>query len=104
MLLENGVDQLLSNRIGCGTKSERNRPQAKLEQPVAAAGLQVVVPFGRRRRNELNLTGIEAEALVDYPGLRLNRPVVREEDPLGATLDDGRRDRAARDIGQRLSC
>src|SRR3546814_20019888 len=74
----------------------------QLEQPVAAAGLQVVVALGLRRGDQLDLPRVEAEALIGLPALRLEGAVVGQEDALRTGLDQCRGDAAARDVGERL--
>ena len=44
---------------------ERDRPEAQLEQPVAAGRLRVVIALGRGAGDDLDLARVEAEALVD---------------------------------------
>src|SRR3546814_18500703 len=74
----------------------------QLEQPVAAAGLQVVVALGLRRGDQLDLPRVEAVALIGLPALRLEGAVVGQEDWLRTGLDTCRGDAAARDVGRRL--
>ena len=76
------------------------KPQ--FEQAVAAARLQIVLPLGHRARDQFDLALVEAELLIGCARLRLDRAVIRQEYPLRATFDDGRRNRRVRDIGQRL--
>src|SRR5688572_25490630 len=76
MPIEDGVDPLLVGGIGGAAEGKSDRSQPKLEQPVAAARLQVVVPLRRRRGDELDLPGVEAETFIDDTGLRLDRAVV----------------------------
>ena len=87
---------------GGGGEGERHFGEAELEQPVAAARLAVVVALGRRAAQDLDLPVVQAEAAVDRGDLRLERPLVGQEQPGRAALDDGRRDGAAVDVGQRL--
>jgi len=96
------VDEGLCRRIGGAAQGQRQRPQAKLEQAVAAPGLEVVLAFGRRLGDQVDLPRIEPEALIDRAGLRLDRALVGQEDALRAAFDDGRRDGAVGDVGQRL--
>src|SRR5205807_1650284 len=83
-------------------KGKRDRTQAELEQTVALSGVQVVVALRHGGGDELDLTGIEAEALIGCEHLRLDCPVIGQEYALRAALDDGRRDRTVGDVGQRL--
>src|SRR3546814_6666639 len=76
--------------------------QAQLEQPVAAARLAVVVALGHRPREDFDLAIVETEAAIDGGDLRLDRALVRQQDAGLAALDDGRRDRRAVDVGERL--
>ena len=55
-------------------RGERDGPKAELEQAVAAAGLQVVLPLRHGAGDELDLPLIEAEALV---GLRACGSIAR---------------------------
>ena len=80
----------------------RPRTEAELEQPVAAARLAVVVALRRRPGDDLDLAVVEAETAIDRGDLRLDRALVRQEEPGRAALDDRRRDRAAVDVGERL--
>src|SRR3546814_11487892 len=73
-----------------------------LEQPVAARGLQVIVPLGRRPGDQPDLAVVEAEARIDVMALRLYRAVGGQEDALRAALDDGWRARGAGDVGKAL--
>src|SRR3546814_13104587 len=88
----------------CSSDLERERDGAEpeLEKPVAAPRLQVVVALRGGAGDQLDLPLVEAEALIGGPRLWLDRPVVGQEDALRAALDDGRRDGAAGDIGERL--
>ena len=102
VLREHAVDQRLVGGRRGAANGERDRAQSELEEPVAAAGLQVVVPLGRGPGDELDLPVVEAEALIDRARLGLDRAVVGQEDALRAALDDGRCDRAAGDVGQAI--
>ena len=78
------------------------RTEAQFEQAIAAPRLAVIVALGRRPRDDLDLAVVEAEAAIDRGDLRLDRALVRQEDPRRAALDDRRRDRAVVDVGERL--
>ncbi len=56
----------------------------------------------RRPADQLDLAGIEAEALVGRPALRFDRAVVGQQDALRAAFDDGGRDAAVGDVGEAL--
>ena len=96
------VDELVVVRRRGAAEREGHGTEAQLEQAVAARRLGVVVAFRRRRAEDLDLARIEPEALVDALGLRLQRPVVGQEDARRAALDQGRRDGRALDVGERL--
>ena len=69
---------------------------------MAAPRLAVVVALGRRAAQDLDLPVVQAKAPVDRGDLRLQCPLVGQEQPRWAALDDGRRDGAAVDVSQRL--
>ena len=83
-------------------KASANFLKTQLEQAIAAPGLAVVVALGRGARQDLDLPVVETEAPIDSRDLRLDRPLVRQEQPRRAALDDGRRNRGAIDIRERL--
>ena len=87
---------------GGGAKRERQRAEAKFEQPIAAPRLAVIIALRRRPRDDLDLAVVQAEAAIDRGNLRLQRPFVGQEQPRQAALDDRRRDGAGFDIGERL--
>src|SRR3546814_6424990 len=64
--------------------------------------LAVVVALGHRPREDFDLAIFETEAAIDGGDLRLDRALVRQQDAGLAALDDGRRDRRAVDVGERL--
>src|SRR3546814_5600770 len=64
--------------------------------------LAVVVALGHRPREDFDLAIVETEAAIDGGDLRLDRALVRQQDAGLAALDDGRRDRRAVDVGERL--
>ena len=100
-----GDDALDRGVVGLGrggAEGERDRAETQLEQPIAAARLAVIVALRRRAREDLDLAIVEAEAAIDRGDLRLDRALVRQEDARRAALDDGRRDVAAVDVGERL--
>src|SRR5581483_1696600 len=86
MFREQRVDPLLGGGVGRAAERERDRPEPKLEQPVAAPGLEVIIALGRRPRDQLDLPLVEAEALIGGARLRLDRAVVGQEDALRAAL------------------
>jgi hypothetical protein len=83
-------------------EGQRHRPQAQVEDPVAKPGLVVVVAFGLRGGDNLDLPAVETEALVDAPDLWLGSLRVGQEDAARATLHDGGRDAGVLDVGERL--
>ena len=99
MLAQNAFDErLVGFRRRC-REGKRDLAKAEFEQAIAAAGLAVVVTLGRRPGENLDLAVIETEAAIDLGDLRLDRPLVRQEETGRTALDDGRRDRRAVDIG-----
>ena len=92
-----GEQSLDGGLVGLGRgrgKGERNFAETEFEHPIAAAGLAVIVALRRSPAQKLDLPIIEAEAAVDRRDLRLDRALVRQEQPRRTALDDGRRDRA----------
>ena len=102
MFGEHARDRGLIGLGGGGAEGERDLAEAKLEQPVAAPRLAVIVALRRGPGEDLDLAVVEAEAAIDRGDLRLDRALVRQEQPRRAALDDGGRDRRAIDVGQRL--
>ena len=100
--LQNAVDLALLGRAGRGGEGQRHRPQVEVEQAVAQARLVVVITLGRGLGDDLDLSVVEAEALVDVADLRFARQRVGQEDAAGAALDDCRSDAGILDVGQRL--
>src|SRR3546814_6354374 len=96
------VDAPLGGRVGSAAEGERDAAKAKVEQPIAALGLEVIVALRRRPRDELDLPVVEPEPFVGGALLRLDRAVVRQKDALRAALDDGGRDAAFGDVGEAL--
>ena len=92
---------LVAGCSGSG-KGERDGAEAQIEQAAAVRGLDVIVPLRRGPGNNFNLPGIEAEPPVRFLHLRLTRPLIRQEDPGRAGLDQGRGNAARGDVGQRL--
>src|SRR5437899_2950032 len=95
-------DGCLIGLRGRGGEGEGNLPQSELEQAIAAARLAVIVALGCGSGDDLDLAVIETETPVDAEDLRLDRALVRKEEPRWTALNDRRRDRAGLDIGQRL--
>ncbi len=88
---EHRVHVALVLRRGSAREGQRRRPQVKVEQAVAEAGLVVVVAFGLRwRRSRSGANSVRNP--VDRANLRLGRLWVRQEDAAGAALDDCWRD------------
>ena len=96
-----GDQRLVLLRRG-GAERQRYVRQTQLEEPVAAAGLAVIVALGHRAREDLDLAIVEAETPIDGGDLRLDRAFVREQDAGLAALDDGGRNRRSVDIGEGL--
>jgi hypothetical protein len=99
---EQPVDQPLDLRIGRADQRQRDRAQPQLEQPVAARGLQIIMPLRAGPADQLDLAAVEPEALIARPALGLDGPVIGQQDALRAALDDRRGDGALGDIGQAL--
>src|SRR3546814_20646854 len=78
---QEGNERLIGGRRNAA-EVERDWTGTQLEQPVTAAGLQVVVALGLRRGDQLDLPRVEAEALIGLPALRLEGAVVGQEDAL----------------------
>jgi len=101
-----GVDDLGDGGLiglgGRGGEGERHFGEAQLEQAIAAAGLAVVVALRRGPAEDLDLTVVQAEAPIDGGDLRLQRPLVGQEQARRTALDDRGRDGAAVDIRKRL--
>ena len=87
---------------GSGGEGERDLGEAELEQAIAAPRLAVIVALRRRPAQDLDLAVVETEAAIDRGDLRLERALIRQEEPRRAALDDRGRDRRAIDIGERL--
>ena len=85
-----------------GGEGERHLGEAELEEPVAAPRLAVVVALGRGTAEDFDLAIIQAEAAIDGGDLRFEGALIGEEEARRTALDDGRRDRRAVDVGQRL--
>src|SRR3546814_13864957 len=60
------------------------------------------MPFGCGACDQLDLPFVESEALIGRARLRLDRPVVGEQDSLRAAFDDGGGNRTVGDIGEAL--
>ena len=89
MLAQNAFDErLVGLRRRC-REGKRDLAKAEFEQAIAAAGLAVVVTLGRRPGENLDLAVIETEAAIDLGDLRLDRPLVRQEETSRTALDDG---------------
>src|SRR5262249_12055960 len=102
VLSETAVDEALIIGRGGGGECQSHGSQAQLEQAIAARSLGVIVPLWRSGTQDLDLAGIEAEALVDVACLRLERAIVRQKDARGAALDQRRCDGGALNVGERL--
>ena len=87
---------------GCRAEREGEGTKPEFEEAIAAPRLAVIVALGRRPRDDLDLSVVEAEAAIDREDLRFDRPLIGKKDPRRAALDDRRRDRARFDIGKRL--
>src|SRR6202790_1772521 len=102
VLREHMVDEDLICWRGRAADRQRDGTEAQLKQPVPAMGLEVILTLRRAPRDQLYLRIFGAEAIVCRSCLRLDRAVIRQEDPLRATFYDCRRDGAGRDVGERL--
>src|SRR3546814_18648065 len=76
---QDAVDVALVLRGGRPRKGERGRPQVKVEQAIAQARLVVVVALRLSGRDNLDLSAVQAAALVDRANLRFGRLRVRSE-------------------------
>ena len=85
-----------------GAERERHFAEPQLEQPVSAPRLAIVVALGRRPGEDLDLAVVEAEAPVDRGDLRLDRPLVGQEQSRRAALDDRGRNGGAVDVARAL--
>src|SRR5690606_37898257 len=74
VIAEQPIDATLIGGAGRRREGQSDGPQVELEQPVALAGLKVVIALGRGLGNDLDLPGIEAEGSVEVASLRLVRP------------------------------
>ena len=102
MLGDDLRDPRLIRLRGRGAERQCHLRQAQLEQPVAAPGLAVVITLRHGPRDDLDLAIIEAKAAIDGGDLRLDCPLVRQQQPRLAAFDDGGRDGASVDVGERL--
>src|SRR3546814_774207 len=99
---EQRVDAGLRRGIGGRAECARDRTEPQFEQAVPARRLEVILALGRCPRDQLDLSVIEAELLVDAPRLRLDGAVIWEQDSLRAALNDSRRDQRLGDVGEAL--
>jgi hypothetical protein len=99
---EDFLDRGLIGLRRCGGEGERDFREPKVEQAIAAARLAVIFALRRRAAKNLDLAIIETEAPVDRRDLRLRRALIRQQNPCRAAFDDGGRDGAAVDVGERL--
>src|SRR5690606_38305238 len=99
---QDAVDVTLVLLGGSPRKGERGWPQVKIEQAISQARLVVVVALRLSGRDNLDLSAVQAEALVDRANLRFGRLRVRQEDATCAAFDNGRRNARILDVGQAL--
>ena len=104
MFSENLVDPLLARGIGRTAQRQRDWPQAQLEQPVAARGLQIIMALGGRPADELDLGVVETETRIGLAALRFDGAIIGKQDALRAAFDDRGRDAAPRYVGEALGC
>ena len=97
---QDGVDRLLRVGIGGAAQGQRDGTKPQLEQPVAAGGLQVILPLWDRPADQLDLAGIEAEPGIGGLRLWLDGTIIGQQDPLRKGLDDRGRDRTVGDVRQ----
>ena len=102
MLGHGACDQRLIRLGGGGSEREADFRKPQFEKSVAAARLTVIVPLGRRPGQYLDLSVIQTEAAVDRRDLRLDRALVRQEQPRRTALDNGRCDPTVVDVAKRL--
>ena len=96
------VDQSLVLRRSGRSKRQCDGAKSELELSVAARGLGIVFALRRGARDDLDLSRIEAKALIDQGRLRLDGSVIGQEDPGRAAFEQRGRDRRTFDIRQRL--
>ena len=77
-------------------------PKPELEEAVAAPGLAVVIALRCGAADDLDLPVVQSEPPIDGGDLRLDRPLIGQEDSRRAAFDKGGCDRARLDIGERL--
>src|SRR5690554_2251739 len=85
---QDAVDVALILRGGGGRKSQRGRPEVKIEQTVAQTRLVVVIALGLSSCHNLDLSAVQAEAFIDCANLRLGRLRVGQENAAGAAFDN----------------
>ncbi len=60
----NDIDGALILGLGCASKRQRHRPEAKVEDAVAEPRLVVVIALRLCGRHDLDLPRVEAEAFI----------------------------------------
>src|SRR3546814_4157194 len=73
-----------------------------IRRPPRSTRTDTLFPYTTLFRSQLDLPRVEAKADIGRLALRLDRPVIRQQYALRATLDDRGCDRRIRNVGQRL--
>src|ERR1700694_1854682 len=80
------LDQRLVGLGGSGGEGECDLAKTEFEQAVAAARLAVVVALRRRAGEDFDLAVVKSKAPVDRHDLRLDRVILRDQNPRPAPL------------------
>ena len=96
------LDQRLVGLGGSGGEGERNLAKTKFEEAMAAARLAVIVALRRRAGEDFDLAVVKSKAPVYRHDLGLDGAVVGQQHSRWTAFNDGRRDRRAVDIRERL--
>src|SRR3546814_12130822 len=102
VLRYDALDRGLIGLRGGGAERQRHVGKTEFEEPVAPPGLAVVVALRHRAGEDLDLAVVESEATVDRGDLRLDRALVRTQQPGLAAPDGGGGDPRAVAVGMRL--
>ena len=79
----------LKRKARAGTEeSQLGPPQTKLEEPAASRRAEVVITAWLRPGDELDLPGVETEALIGFPGSGGRRRRIREIKTRGTGFAD----------------
>jgi len=102
MLPEHFADARLILRRAGGAEGQRQFTQAKLKEPVAFPALVVVILFGNRLLENLQLPLVEAQGFVDLARPLLHGVAVGQKDARWTVFYDGRGDGAVRNVRETL--